>query len=101
MTMAPTERITDIGVRLFKAFMNKVWYPFLNRRLDAEEVAFLNYGYEEDPPLGLPPSTNPTSPSGTPSSSTTRPQPNSTSAPNRCWRSVAATAAEPLTSPER
>lgn len=32
----------------------KVWYPFLTRRLDAEEVTVLNYGYEEDPPVGIP-----------------------------------------------
>jgi ubiquinone/menaquinone biosynthesis C-methylase UbiE len=54
MTMTPTQHVTDFGYRLFKAFMNKVWYPFLTRRLDAEEVTFLNYGYEEDPPLSLP-----------------------------------------------
>jgi hypothetical protein len=52
--MTATERIADIGVRLFKDFMNKVWYPFLTRRLDAQEVTFLNYGYEEDPPMGVP-----------------------------------------------
>ncbi|MGH3563347.1 MAG: phthiotriol/phenolphthiotriol dimycocerosates methyltransferase [Mycobacterium sp.] len=54
MTATPTQRIADIGVRLFKTFMNKFWYPFLTRRLDAEEVTFLNYGYEDDPPLGIP-----------------------------------------------
>jgi SAM-dependent methyltransferase len=54
MPMTATERITDIGVRLFKDFMNKIWYPFLTRRLDAHEVVFLNYGYEEDPPMGMP-----------------------------------------------
>lgn len=52
--MTSTDRITDFGVKLFKDFMNKVWYPFLTRRLDAEEVTFLNYGYEDDPPLGIP-----------------------------------------------
>lgn len=54
MPTTSTERITDIGVRLFKAFTNKVWYPYLTRRLDAEEVTFLNYGYEDDPPLDIP-----------------------------------------------
>lgn len=54
MTMTRTERITDVGVRLFKSFMNKIWYPFLTRRLDAEEVTFLNYGYEGEPPLSIP-----------------------------------------------
>jgi SAM-dependent methyltransferase len=48
------ERITDSSYRVYKAFINKIWYPFLTRRLSAEEVTFLNYGYEDDPPLGLP-----------------------------------------------
>ena len=32
----------------------KFWYPFLTRRLDREEVLFLNYAFETEPPLGLP-----------------------------------------------
>ncbi len=39
-----TERISDGGYRLYEAFINKIWYPFLTRRLGAEEVTFLNYG---------------------------------------------------------
>jgi ubiquinone/menaquinone biosynthesis C-methylase UbiE len=31
----------------------KLWYPFLTRRLQGEEVIFLNYAFETDPPLGL------------------------------------------------
>lgn len=31
----------------------KLWYPFLTRRLQAEEVLFLNYAFETDPPVGL------------------------------------------------
>ena len=38
----------------FKKVMVKYWYPFLTRRWDAEDVLLLNYGYEEDPPMGLP-----------------------------------------------
>jgi SAM-dependent methyltransferase len=49
-----TERITDISYRVYKAFINKIWYPFLTRRLSTQEITFLNYGYEDDPPLGLP-----------------------------------------------
>lgn len=49
-----TDRITDISYRVYKAFINKIWYPFLTRRLSAQEVTFLNYGYEDEPPLGLP-----------------------------------------------
>ena len=32
----------------------KLWYPFLTRRLLAEEVLFLNYAFETDPPVDLP-----------------------------------------------
>ena len=38
----------------FQKIMVKYWYPFLTRRWDAEDVVLLNYGYEEDPPMGLP-----------------------------------------------
>ena len=31
----------------------KLWYPFLTRRLRREEVLFLNYAFETDPPVGL------------------------------------------------
>jgi SAM-dependent methyltransferase len=31
----------------------KLWYPFLTRRVAGDEVLFLNYAYEEDPPVGL------------------------------------------------
>jgi fatty-acid O-methyltransferase len=30
------------------------FYPFATRRLAARDVLFINYGYEEDPPIGLP-----------------------------------------------
>lgn len=32
----------------------RMWYPFLTRRLSREEVLFLNYAYEENPPLPIP-----------------------------------------------
>jgi SAM-dependent methyltransferase len=32
----------------------QLWYPFLTRRLRAEDVVFLNYAYETDPPMGIP-----------------------------------------------
>ena len=32
----------------------KFWYPFLTRRLRREEILFLNYAFETEPPLGLP-----------------------------------------------
>ena len=39
---------------VFKKFMSKYWYPYLSRKWDAEDVLLINYGYEEDPPMGLP-----------------------------------------------
>lgn len=32
----------------------RLWYPFLTRRLRHDEVLFLNYAFEEDPPRDLP-----------------------------------------------
>jgi SAM-dependent methyltransferase len=32
----------------------KVWYPLLTRRLHGEEVLFLNYAFEEEPPMSIP-----------------------------------------------
>jgi ubiquinone/menaquinone biosynthesis C-methylase UbiE len=32
----------------------KVWYPLLTRQLHGEEVLFLNYAFEEEPPMGIP-----------------------------------------------
>src|SRR5579872_1054800 len=31
----------------------RLWYPFVTRRLQGEEVLFLNYAFEEEPPLGI------------------------------------------------
>ncbi len=38
----------------FKKTMNKYWYPLITRKWDEEDVVFLNWGYEEDPPMALP-----------------------------------------------
>jgi ubiquinone/menaquinone biosynthesis C-methylase UbiE len=40
--------------RFSQKLLWKRWYPYLTRRLDADDVLFLNLGYEEDPPMGLP-----------------------------------------------
>jgi ubiquinone/menaquinone biosynthesis C-methylase UbiE len=32
----------------------RYWYPMMTRGLGQDDVQFLNWGYEEDPPLGLP-----------------------------------------------
>ncbi len=31
----------------------KLWYPFLTRRIHGDEVIFLNYAFETDPPMGI------------------------------------------------
>jgi len=31
----------------------QVWYPFLTRKLQQENVVFLNYAYETEPPMGI------------------------------------------------
>jgi ubiquinone/menaquinone biosynthesis C-methylase UbiE len=46
------DHLFSIG-RIRKAIW-KFWYPFLTRRLHGEEILFLNYAYEEEPPMGLP-----------------------------------------------
>jgi ubiquinone/menaquinone biosynthesis C-methylase UbiE len=38
----------------FTQHAQKFIYRYATRRLDAEDVVFLNYGYEEDPPMGVP-----------------------------------------------
>lgn len=32
----------------------KYWYPYMTRRMGKDDVVFLNWGYEEEPPLNLP-----------------------------------------------
>ena len=44
---------SPFGRKIFKV-AGKFWYPLMTRRLRAEDVVFLNWGYEEDPPMGLP-----------------------------------------------
>jgi SAM-dependent methyltransferase len=31
----------------------RLWYPYVTRRLQGEDVLFLNYGFESDPPMGI------------------------------------------------
>lgn len=38
----------------FIQFIYQYFYPYLTRRLRSDDVLFLNYGYEEDPPMGVP-----------------------------------------------
>ncbi len=50
--MAWVEHLFFFGA-LRKAIWKR-WYPFLTRRLQDEEVLFLNYAFETDPPMALP-----------------------------------------------
>ncbi len=50
--MSLLERLFSVGP-IRKAIW-QLWYPFLTQRLRGEEVLFLNYAYETDPPVGLP-----------------------------------------------
>lgn len=55
MTATHKPRVKPIGMTRFsKKLISKYWYPLLSRRLDQQNVDFLNYGYEEDPPMDLP-----------------------------------------------
>lgn len=72
----------------------KYGYSLLSRRLGRDDVVFLNFGYEEDPPMSLPLDAA-DEPIGTASSSTTARRPRRISAAGGCWKLAAATAAGP------
>ena len=46
------DRLFSVGA-IRKAIW-RFWYPFLTRRLRGEEVLFLNYAFETDPPMAIP-----------------------------------------------
>lgn len=50
--MPVIDHLLSIG-RIRKAIW-RLWYPFLTRQLHGDEVLFLNYAYEEEPPMGIP-----------------------------------------------
>ncbi len=50
--MSVLERLFSIAS--FRKAIWRLWYPFLTRRLRGEEVLFLNYAFETNPPVGLP-----------------------------------------------
>ncbi len=49
--MSLLERLFSIGP-IRKAIW-QLWYPYLTKRLRSEEVLFLNYAFETEPPVGL------------------------------------------------
>ena len=50
--MPVIDHLFSIG-RIRKAIW-RLWYPFLTRRLYGEEVLFLNYAFEQTPPMNIP-----------------------------------------------
>ena len=50
--MPVIDRLFSVG--LIRKAIWRLWYPFLTRRLRGQEVLFLNYAYEEDPPMSIP-----------------------------------------------
>ena len=49
--MALFQHLYAIGA--VRSALWRLWYPFVTRRLREEEVLFLNYGFETEPPMGL------------------------------------------------
>lgn len=43
-----------LSVRSLRKALWKYWYPFLTQRVKKEKVLFLNYAFEEDPPMRIP-----------------------------------------------
>lgn len=46
------DRLFSVGP--IRQFIWQLWYPFLTWRLRREEVLFLNYAFEETPPMNIP-----------------------------------------------
>jgi ubiquinone/menaquinone biosynthesis C-methylase UbiE len=47
-------KVVDFSHRHFGKVIGKYGYSLMTRRLGTDEVLFLNWGYEEDPPMNLP-----------------------------------------------
>ena len=47
-------KVVGFSHRRFGKLVGKYGYSLITRRLGNDEVLFLNWGYEEDPPMGLP-----------------------------------------------
>lgn len=51
--MRLADRTLDLTMRKLVQGFNNRMYPYITRRVD-DDVHFLNWGYEEDPPMGIP-----------------------------------------------
>jgi len=49
--MALIDRLFSIG--FIRKAIWRMWYPYLTRKLRGDEVLFLNYAFEQEPPVGL------------------------------------------------
>lgn len=43
-----------LGNQTLRKAVWRIWYPFLTRRTAEEDLVFLNYAFETDPPMGIP-----------------------------------------------
>lgn len=43
-----------LGNETLRKAVWRIWYPFLTRRTSGEDLVFLNYAYETDPPMDIP-----------------------------------------------
>jgi len=42
-----------LGNRSLRRLLWRIWYPFLTRKTSRDDLVFLNYAYETDPPMGI------------------------------------------------
>ena len=55
MAFSPAHRLlARVGTTPTYKKIWKYWYPLMTRRLGDDEVVFINWAYEEDPPMALP-----------------------------------------------
>src|SRR6266487_1237374 len=52
LTMSLIDGLFSVG--FIRKAIWRMWYPLLTRKLRGDEVLFLNYAFESEPPVGLP-----------------------------------------------
>lgn len=54
MAFSPAHRLlARLGSTSIYKRVWRYWYPLMTRGLGADKIAFLNWAYEEDPPIDL------------------------------------------------
>jgi hypothetical protein len=89
--------INRLAADPFWRFFAKYWYPYVACH-GADDLVFLNWGYEEDPPVAVPLAASDESNRFPYPALPPHGDPGGSQGQKRYWRSVAATAAEPRTS---